>query len=309
MIPTDPSRVNDLAVQQLRSFCLVYERQSYSAAAEEIGLSVPTIWEQVRGLSRCYGAALFEKRGRRIYPTPSAELLYESLRPVLAGLDSTFELVREGGNRPHTLTLVLGVRMMLEELGAPLKRFLDRHPHVCLRVIHGDNKTAEQLIVQGEADLGLALEPGPGVVGAGVRFERAYEIDYLALFPEGHPLATKKTASLRDLVEYPLIVGHRGTYGRHHLEHALHRQKLLDRLRVAVETGNSAFTAACVRAGMGVGIMAGRAGSALTRDLGTRSLRRQLGQASIVLMWKNGRQLTRSIQAIREELSKIKWQT
>src|SRR5262245_12372048 len=125
MIPTDTLRANDLAVQQLRSFCMVYEKESYSTAAEELGLSVPTIWEQVQALSRSYQAVLFEKRGRRIVPTAKASLLYESLRPVLAGLDSTFELVREGGDYPHTLTLVLGVRMMLEELGPPLKRFRD----------------------------------------------------------------------------------------------------------------------------------------------------------------------------------------
>ncbi|MEJ7639978.1 MAG: LysR family transcriptional regulator [Singulisphaera sp.] len=86
----DSLKANELAVQQLRSFCIVFERQSYAAASKEIGLSVPTIWEQVQSLERKYATVLFDREGR-IVPTASAELLYESLRPLLAGLDSTFE--------------------------------------------------------------------------------------------------------------------------------------------------------------------------------------------------------------------------
>src|SRR5262245_57163850 len=136
MNPADSLRANDLTVQQLRSFCLVFERQSYSAAAKEVGLSVPTVWDQVQAVSRQYATVLFEKRGRRIFPTSSAELLYETLQPLLVGLDSTFEVIRERGSLPHTMTLVVGVRMMLEELGPALKRFRDRHPDVSLRLIH-----------------------------------------------------------------------------------------------------------------------------------------------------------------------------
>ena len=123
MIHPDIQRADELTVQQLRSFCTVFEKQSYSSAARQIGMSVPTIWEQVRSLERRYASTLFERQGRKIYPTPTAQSLYESLRTVLAGLDSTFELVREqAGAHPPQLALVTGVRMMLEELGKPLAR-------------------------------------------------------------------------------------------------------------------------------------------------------------------------------------------
>src|SRR5688572_9802190 len=154
MILPDALPADDLAVQQLRSFCVVFERQSYAAAARAIGLSVPAIWEQVRALEKCYRTVLFARRGRRIEPTPAAALLYESLRALLAGLDSTFQLVREeAGDYPRTVTLVTGARMMLEDLGGPLKRFHDAQPQVCLRLLHGNRKTAEELVAAGEADL------------------------------------------------------------------------------------------------------------------------------------------------------------
>ncbi len=296
---SDALHADELTIQQIRSFCLVVERQSYAAAAKALGFSVPTIWEQVQALARRYEAILFERRGRRIVPSASALLLYHSLQAVLAGLDSTFELVREErGAAPRQLTLVTGVRMMLEDLGTPLARFHDLHPEVRLRLIHGDNRTAEALIREGDADLALTLEPGPGVARDGVVYERAYRIECLALMQKRHPLAKTPVLRLSELVAHPLVVGHPLTYGRQLLNVALHREGLLERLRIAAETDNSAFTSACVRAGMGVGIVAGQATGMLSRGLVVRSLRRQLGQAWIVFLWKKGRNLTEAARAL-----------
>lgn len=299
MNAVDIHNANDLTVQQLRSFCLVFQQESYAGAARNTDLSVPTIWEQVRMLEKRYGTILFRRQGRRIQATPAAAVLYEALQPLLAGIDSTFERVRELDDcQAQSLTLVTGVRMMLEELGTPLRQFREQYPQVGLRILHGDDRTAERLIAEGVADLALTLEPGPGSLAKSVGYQRAYPIHYLAVLPVHHQLARKTSVRLRDLVAHPLIVGHAGTYGRVLFEQALHREDLLDRLQIAVETDNSAFTVACVRAGMGLGITAGLARGALIQDLVARSLSATLGQAHIIFMWKKGRQPTQAVRTL-----------
>ncbi len=295
----DGQAADSLSIQQLRAFCLVFERQNFTAAAAELGLSPPTIWEQVRALESRYACVLFTRRGRRIEATPAAKLLYDSLSPLLAGIDSTFPLLREAaGDYPRTLTLVTGARMMLEDLGPALEKLRRKFPHVALRLMHGNVKAAEDLVASGEADLALTLEPGPGIVGRGVTVERAYPIDYLALIPKRHALAARRSLSLRELVQHPLVVGHRGTYGRQLLEQALHHAGLSGQVRIVAETDNSAFTIACVRSGMGVGVVAGRAAGFLTRDLVARSLQPQLGPAWIALLWKKGTLLSPTVQSL-----------
>src|SRR5262245_24834810 len=124
MIAQVAHSADQLSVQQLRSFCVVYEKQSYAAAADQLRLPVPTLWEQVRTLEKRYDKVLFARRGRRIEPTPAAGVLYQSLRSLLSGLDSTFDLLHEQETgAPRTLTLVTGARMMLEDLGPSLKKF------------------------------------------------------------------------------------------------------------------------------------------------------------------------------------------
>jgi DNA-binding transcriptional LysR family regulator len=293
------SAADQMSVQQLRSFCVVYAKGGYASAAAELAIPVPTVWEQVRTLEKRYGTTFFVRRGRRIMPTPAADRLFASLQSLLSGLDSTFDLLQEeAGHRPRTVTIVTGARMMLEDLGPPLKQFRDRYPSVCLRLLHDHDKAAEELVVSGEADLALTLESGPGVVSRAVISERAYQIDYMAVFPKRHPLARKSALRLTDLAAHPLIVGHARTYGRQLLDQAFHHQGLLERVQIVAETDTSAFTIACVRAGIGIGVVAGRAAGLLARDLVTRSLAPHLGQAWIAFLWKRGKHLTSTVQTL-----------
>jgi DNA-binding transcriptional LysR family regulator len=299
MIHSPLASADQLSVQQLRSFCVVFQKQSYAAAAREIGLTVPAIWEQVRAVEARYQAALFRRRGRRIESTPTAALLYDELRPLLAGLDSTFSLVSEAqGERPHTLTLVTGARAMFEDLAAPLLAFRARFGHVRLRLLDSGTGRAAELIAGEKADLALSLEPGPGMVGKDISVERAYRIEYLAVFPRRHPLAASPKLRLADLAAHPLIVGHEGTYGRQLLDQALHRERLTERVQIVAETDNSGFTIACVRAGMGVGVVAGRPAGVLCRGLASRSLAMHLGEAWIAFLSNRGRRPTATLQAL-----------
>lgn len=61
---------------------------------------------------------------------------------------------------------------------------------------------------------------------------------------------------MRELVKHPLVVTAPGTHGRDALDQTLHAQRLT--AEIVVETDNSGFTIACVQAGMGLGILAGR---------------------------------------------------
>lgn len=299
------SAADQLSVQQLRTFCRVYELQGYSAAAAELQLSVPAAWEQVRALQERYGTELFQRKGRQIVPTLAGDELYRALQPVLAGLDSTFDLLRDETLAPRQpITIVAGARMMLEDLGPALRKFQAEFPAIQLRMLDRDNRTAQELIASGGADLAFSLQPGPGYRHDAVEMETAYRVDYLAIVHKRHALAKKPRWKLKDIVGQPLLIGHAGTHVRQLFEQALHRAGLHGQMTIVAETDNSAFTIACVKSGMGVGILAGNPAGALCQQLAVRSLGDELGEARIVCQWKRGRQLPpamqRLIAAIRE---------
>lgn len=301
MIDSLPQPADQLTVQQLRSFCAVFERQSYAAAARELRLAVPTIWEQVRAVERRYETALFVRQGRRIVSSPAAQTLYHALEPMLTGLDSTFALVAES-DTPQSITVACGMRMLWEDFGKPLKSFRQRFPDVTLRLLHADLRAAQRMVIKGTVDLALTLEPQPGRLNRHVASEPAYPIDYLAVLPKRHPLAKKSRLRLGDLAGEPLVLGHSGTSARQVFDQAVHREQLSDHMRPVAETDNSAFTIFCVQTGLGVGIIAGRPNESLTRGLVTRSLRADLGQGRVVFLWKRGRHLSPAVRQLMELL-------
>ena len=57
--PADPKRYfKELRFQQLRALLAVHRHQSFAGAAAALGLSTPSVWQQVRGLEDAFGAEL-----------------------------------------------------------------------------------------------------------------------------------------------------------------------------------------------------------------------------------------------------------
>ncbi|MEM7231360.1 MAG: LysR family transcriptional regulator [Planctomycetota bacterium] len=293
----------DLSTRQMRMFCAVYRLRSYAAAGREAGLSTSAAWEQVKEIQKVYGVDLFSRRGRQVEPTAAGERLHELLQPLIAGIDSTRKaLLDTQESQPSRVTIASAVRMMLEEVSIALREFRRLHPEVTVTVLQCDAGDAQRIVDEGHADVALTLEPGPGYAGDHVDLEPAYAIDYLLVAPARHELGAKRAVRLSDLTRYPLILPNEGSYSRHVLDQALHRQGIDAKLDVAVETANSAFTLACVRAGLGVGVVAGRGDGPLCKGLVVRSLRRLLGRARIVFVWKRGVIVPPTLRSLAETI-------
>ena len=302
MLSPDVDRAVDLNIAQLHTFRLVMQHGGYAAAARVSHLSVPSVWQHIQALEKAYRVRLFDRVGRQVHPTDAAKRLYAEVDGILVRLESTFDIV-QGSSADQTIRMVSGVRMMLEELAQPLAAFHQRYPNP-LVIQQGNERRAEQLLLADEADIAMTLEPGLRQASPLIHYEPAYTVDFLAVMKKNHAYAKAKSFGLRELARHALVVTTVGTHGRDALDQAMHREGLS--ANIAVETDNSAFTIACVQAGMGVGILAGRASGELCKRLATRPLSKQLGRRKIVFMWRSGRLLTEPmlelIEGIKSEL-------
>lgn len=295
-----------LTVQQMRIFCTVFEQKGYVGAAKILDLSGPTMWEQIQSLEKLYRTKLFERRGRNIEPTANGRSLHRLLLSILAQIESTIEVIGQDSNAaPEEVSLAVGTRMILEELGRPLKQFQQSFPSTRLRLTTGDSDHLQQLVADSQSDIALMIEPPQDLIREGLTYTRLYPIEYLAVFPARHRLTRKKSIALADLVDEPLILGHRGTIGRRMIESAWVRSGFAQPLCCAVETDNSAVSLACVRAGLGIAIIADNSQHLLTRSLHTRSLRNDIGQVFVVAAYRRGRILTAALMTLIELLQSV----
>jgi DNA-binding transcriptional LysR family regulator len=299
-------RAEALSIQQVVTFCRVFELGGYAQASEELGLAGPTMWEQVKTLEKIYRTSLFVRVGRSIQPTPAGQTLHKMLSPLLATVESTFEVLADqmqSGSKQ--IRMVTGVRMMLEELGEPLRQFLAGHPEHQLKLMTADNQAAQEFVLEDKADIALLIEPPRAVVLPGITCHSLYPIDYLVAFPPRHKLTRRARFELSDLEHEPLIVGNPHTVGRQMLEHAWFRHGIKTPMKVVVETDNSAITIACVRAGTGIGIIAGQPDGNLTKHISTKPLSKELGKVSVVAAIRSGRHLTNALETLLKILSRL----
>jgi DNA-binding transcriptional LysR family regulator len=310
MTELNSGAVGDASVAQLRTFCEVCRRGGFAAAARHLLLTPPAVWAQMRALERHYGRPLLDRQGGHIVPTADGKYLLELIRPVLAALESTRELLhQQGGAVPSVLKLATNLRVLTEEISSGLRRFQKRFPQIRLNVIYTGNDV-EQLVLNRAVDVGLTLEPGADAVRAPTAtYELAGAVDYLLVTPRRHPLLRERSLHLRHVVRHPLILGEPVAYSRRRVQEILHRYDLTSALHVAVETSSDEYTLSCVRAGMGVGITIGTGRGHLYRELGVRSLRQWFGTARVGFLWESGAHVAPIQRALANDLATALFKT
>jgi DNA-binding transcriptional LysR family regulator len=237
--------------RQLRAFCEVVERKSFSLAAERLGVTQPAVSLQVRSLEKRLGTQLLDRSGRRVETTESGLKLYRSAQRLLALEEEIVNELAEDATGELAGTFEIGAStgpggVLLSQI---LCQFAEVHPalHVALSVFD------TQTVVERVADRTLEL----GVVGAaprhrGVEYEPFFHDTVILACPPGHAFAGR-TITLDDLRSEQLIVMQEGAGVRQMIEDELRRAGMrLRDLDVRLELGLQESVTSAVRGGYGV---------------------------------------------------------
>jgi|SRR5581483_6819017 len=238
--------------RQLRAFCTVVERRSFSQAAERLGVTQPAVSLQVRALEKRLGAQLLDRSGRRVEPTEAGARLYRGAQRLLSLEDDLLtELAEEAeGELQGTFEIGASTGPGGVVLSGLLCDFAAAHPHLQVALSVFDT----QSVVERVADRTLEL----GVVGAapkhrGVDYEPFFRDTVTLACPPGHPFAGH-TVTLDELRGETLIVMQDGAGVRRLIEDEL-RARAGVRLRdlgVRLELGLQESVTSAVRGGYGV---------------------------------------------------------
>jgi DNA-binding transcriptional LysR family regulator len=89
----------------LRTFIEVIDLKNISKAAEKLFITQPAVSKQLKLLENDFGAELFRKNGREIYPTEEGRILYKYAKSVLSEENKIYSMLKKNDRLTGTLTV------------------------------------------------------------------------------------------------------------------------------------------------------------------------------------------------------------
>jgi len=192
-----------LEIRHLRYFLAVAEAGSFSRAADRLGISQPSVSQQMRDLEAGLRVALFQRRGKRILLTPRGLIFLEHARAVLRQLENFLqELSSEPGQLRGALHLgvvpVLNVPLVPKLMGM----FAADHPGINLIVEEISSTEIETALEEGRMDVGLGFltRHSPNL-----RYERLCTDEFSLIVSQSHPWWHRRVVPLSELHQQRLL--------------------------------------------------------------------------------------------------------
>lgn len=122
------------ANEDLRVFCVVARRSSFSAAAEELGVSPAYVSKRVRILELVLATTLLHRTTRRVVVTEQGERVYQGAQRVLDGIDQLLQEVSTTRRMPRGQLRVCSSFGFGRRVVAPaVSQLVDRYPSLGVR--------------------------------------------------------------------------------------------------------------------------------------------------------------------------------
>ena len=148
-----------LQLTELNAFVAVAEHSSFTRAAAQMGVALPTMSQTIRTLEDRLGVRLFNRTTRSVALTEAGGRLLQDLQPVLEGIDHALESVNSFRDKPKGLLRIAVARGAAAILMAPRVRplvapFLAEYPDIQLEVAYDDTHSD---IVSERFDAGIRI--------------------------------------------------------------------------------------------------------------------------------------------------------
>lgn len=222
----------DLDLRLVELFCCVYEKGSIAESSNCLHLSQSTISFHLRQLEKSIGLKLFYKKGRKLYPTSNAHMLYPYAKKLLELKLSMLEEIR----------LMTGTYKGYIKIGASsipgtyllpefVSQYLERNPNTHIELLVEDSGLVLKRVQSGDVDLGFV-----GFNYSETDLEVVEVWDDRVVFVGGKGI--KENLTLEELVKLPFILREPASGTRRFMEEYLKSYRISPRSLNIIMTVN-----------------------------------------------------------------------
>ncbi|MBQ6373199.1 MAG: LysR family transcriptional regulator [Clostridia bacterium] len=273
-----------MSISKYEAFLKTVEMGSLTRAAEALGYTQSGMTYILNSLEDECGLTLL-KRDRSGVQLTSDGL---EMLPYIEGLCESWRLISEKrdelkGMESGHLRIGTFTSVSTHWLPAIIHSFRESYPNITFELVHGDYAQIQDWLLRGRVDLGFTQLPlRDGLESLHLRSDAL-----LAVLPEGHPLASRKSIDLDALLQEPFIMYAENTPGG--IRVMLNSRRVKPNTQFVVEDDHAII--AMVEGGLGVSVLS----DLVLRRSPCRIVKRPLEPPvcrEIVLAYPEGRAIT-----------------
>ena len=274
--------------------------RSFSRAAEELGLTQPSVTARIQGLERDMQETLFERNGRGVGLTEVGASFLPHVQRVLKALQDGRDAV-QSLRQLELGTLRLGAAPTISTyvLPALVKEFRSRYPGLDVSVRTEYSDQIVQMVLADEVHVGLERTIShPEVITVPL-----YQEEVVLVTSPGHPFAKRGVATSEEVSRQPLIMFNQGSSYYTLVHDALRKAGAL--VTPMMELDNMEATKKMVEEGLGIAILPKVAVEEEVQRQELRQIQVQgmtMPRREIAVIYRRGRPLSRAARAFIELL-------
>ena len=193
----------NLTHRQFEVLIAAADAESFSAAAQRLGISQPSLSESIRRIEREIGALLFERTTRSVKLTPEGRHAAAVAREIVRDFKRALERLASRSNDRHgRISIAALPSIACAVLPAVIEVFRCEHPGIDVALHDVQHERALAMVIEGTADTAVTLKPAPHDDLAFT--EIGSDVAHLVCRSDD-PLARQKSVRWRDLRGRPFI--------------------------------------------------------------------------------------------------------
>lgn len=237
-----------LNLRQIEAFRAVMLTGSVVGAARLMNVTQPGVSRTIGLMELRLDYALFERRGRRLVPTPEAEALYREIEHLYGSIERIGQVAQDiRFQRAGALRVATLPALAQWLVPRAITRFLAVRPNVTAFVQSLPSRQIAELVSTRQFDVGVVELP---LARPAIEVEPLDPVLAVAVMPAGHRLAAQTTVSLKDLDGERMVLLSQHSYVRYQMDDAFSSLGVAP--NVVLETPSSSIACALVAAGAGI---------------------------------------------------------
>jgi aminoethylphosphonate catabolism LysR family transcriptional regulator len=227
----------------------VAEHRGFTAGANALHISQPTVTTQVKELEERYGVELLVRRGRRVELTETGAALFDISRRIMSLHGEAEELLLSSGRLTTGKLRVAAVGPF--HATEMVANFLAKYPSIKISMLLGNSDQTLQRILELEADVAILAHVVDDPRVYSVPFSTHEVVVFMNVDHEWHG---RENVSIAELANQPLILRETGSTTRRAFELAAEKADVP--IKPLLEIGSREGVWKAVERGLGIGVVA-----------------------------------------------------